>query len=590
MPNKSRQLVKVLAVSTLVILLAISLIGFAEEEEESPVFVLRGLKGDLLVSQESRTTWGSSWSAPTASGIIFGYLAKGNYPELVPGEVNRKNVEEVVEKLGTEYTETDPGKGTADPHLIRGLARYLNEKYPNEFKIKVYDTGFNQEFSRIKGESLPAQLYGVPIDLYEDPAFEDYRKELMEGERVWLGLPQEERENNHLLVGRSFDPRQNPQGDYPIDLVEPHESSFKPGKAQIIETTMSPDGVVAYHGKQIPAEIMIALSPREPATASYNPAGAPPDRPCPEGAIDVDVTVNETKHGKVKIKQCVMREELADGTILDTYLYTLTNISYNPPTPNTNWLSGWAIGLPNPGGVDILIHGGPGWIWAGWAPAPEWDLPSGTGLKPGQKAQFSYSVKGATSSVDCPGWAHSWEQGGGQRDIVDVSTTCPVPEEPDLVTEVPEVGCTFTGQEVCTDWEKGECTSWEEICVEWGPEGQECLEWGRECTDWERKCQQRGTKYVTSMDFITKNIGGAPAGQSVATVELVGPDPGDQETKHPLILPLKPGEKRAVKGLEFETEFKPQQVKVCADDFDSVQEANEGNNCTQPRKCHWLQR
>lgn len=277
MKDKKHQAAKIFATLILTMILLVSLIGHANGESDNQAFVLEGLDDELLVGQQTRGSWGSNWSAPTTSGIIFGYLAQRDYPKLVPdsngdGIVGRPDVEEVTDMLGKEYTDTHPQQGTRDPNLVEGLARYLNQKYPDEFVLKVHDSDFPQEFLQLKGKSVPSKLHNVPILLRPDPEFEDYQKELIEGEMVWLGIPKEKQEDNHFLAGRSFVPTVNSLGDYPVDLVDPYESPFSPGQAQIIETTMSPRGVLAYQGKRIKSDILIALSPREKKKPGEQPA------------------------------------------------------------------------------------------------------------------------------------------------------------------------------------------------------------------------------------------------------------------------------------------------------------------------------
>ena len=255
-----------------VLFFLISLSGPAGAQEE-PVFVLEDMDQELILGQRAVGDWGHFWSGPTVSAINFGYLAEHGYQKLAVdhdgnGEIEAGDIEPLAGKLGRSYMNTDPGRGTTDPELLRGIAQYVNENYPGQFELKVYESEFNREYQQLMGEGLPDELFGVPVSVFTDPGFEVYEGELRAGEMIWVGVPQENSSLNHYLAGRSLDVRKTMGGNYPVDFGEPREESFQPGKGQIIETVMTEDGRLDYGGSTVPVDIMIALSPLEEEKAT----------------------------------------------------------------------------------------------------------------------------------------------------------------------------------------------------------------------------------------------------------------------------------------------------------------------------------
>ncbi|MBS3825310.1 hypothetical protein KGY58_02080 [Candidatus Bipolaricaulota bacterium] len=244
--------------------------GLANQQHEDGSFYLEGMGGELLLGQGAKNAWGDFWSAPTVTAINLGYLAANGYPAFVPdtngnGRVDRPDLIHVADLLGNnEYMKTVTTTGTTDPDLLYGLAKYVDLKYPGEFEIKVYEQGFSGEYAEERGGLLPDKLFSLPIRLYPDPLFADYRKELRGGEMVWLGLSQKRSQLNHFLAGRSFDPKENTPGRFMVDLVEPRAGQqVRPARARVIETIMRERGEIRYGGRFIPVDIMLALSPIE---------------------------------------------------------------------------------------------------------------------------------------------------------------------------------------------------------------------------------------------------------------------------------------------------------------------------------------
>lgn len=236
--------------------------------QEDPVFVLEGMGSEMILGQRAKADWGHFWSGPAVSAINFGYLAENGYQNFASdhngsGSIEASDLEPLSDRLGWEYMNTVPEEGTTDPELLRGVARYVNENYPEEFELKVFENEFREEYRQIIGEPLPEKVFDVPVRVFTDPEFESYEGELRSGEMVWIGVPQGDTSLNHYLAGRSLDTRETLEGNFPVDFGDPRERSFQPGMGQIIETVMSEDGNLEYGDQLRPVDIMISLSPLE---------------------------------------------------------------------------------------------------------------------------------------------------------------------------------------------------------------------------------------------------------------------------------------------------------------------------------------
>jgi len=263
---------------TCIPLLIISLSGPAKAQED-PVFVLEDMDSELVLGQRAKGDWGHFWSAPSVSAINFGYLSEHGYQKFATdhngnGRVEASDIEPLSDRLGKEYMGTVPGEGTTDPELLRGIARYVNENYPEEFELKVFETEFRDEYQGVIGEMLPDKVFNVPVTVFTDPEFDSYEKQLRSGEMIWLGVSQEGSSLNHYLAGRSLDTRKTIEGKFPVDFADPREKSFQPGKGQIIETVMTENGDLEYGDQSRPIDIMIALSPLDKQTKSETADGS----------------------------------------------------------------------------------------------------------------------------------------------------------------------------------------------------------------------------------------------------------------------------------------------------------------------------
>lgn len=258
----------------LVPIVLVCALSFTLNAQQGLLVVLEDMDQNMIIGQKAKTEWGDFWSAPAVTGINLGYLAEHGYPRFVSdsngnGEIDSEDLVSLVDKLGREeYMNTDPDAGTSDPHLIRGLARYVSEKYPDTFEIKVYEDNFPREYADETGEGLPEELFGVPVSTFTNPEFDVYHKELKRGEMIWLGVSQPETNFNHFLAGRSFSLDANLIGNFSVDFADPGGDS---GKGRIIETEMAEDGRLSYQGEMRPVDVMVALSPIEEEESPEGP-------------------------------------------------------------------------------------------------------------------------------------------------------------------------------------------------------------------------------------------------------------------------------------------------------------------------------
>jgi len=603
-------------------------------------FILTELNESIFISQREKASWGDNWSAPTSSAIVFAYLAKSHYTSFIDdvngnGRVDKPDLVPLADKLGTEYLNTtEPGTKKVD--LVEGLAKFISDSYPNEFVLKVYDSTFKDEYNSVKGKSLSGNIYGTRIEVLPDATYSDYRRELLDGEMIWLGLPQPENEA-HFLVGRSFINKPSRRNYYPVDLVDPYGSLFGDGSAKVIETEMSQGGSLLYKGEELKPELMLALSPfGEPEYSSY---GETPR--CPPDAYDYDVNRIETEYGAVEIIQCVTRKEMKDGTIYDTYTYTLTNHTYSPPADpmvtvfalfspsmipeeqvaSFGYPEDWLITLsPNPDHTDHTV--------IGW-------LTLGSGLQPGEETQVSVTVLGPTESVPCNGLYITATE---TDDLAsDIHTTCPRIEEPILELEVVEeedeqrvypqdgedegsvdlsasggpdltcsVSCEVRSETVCVEWSSGDqtCEDWQCCCdpdcnISGGqcvypctePEhnGVCCKGYWR-CTSWETEaggeCLEEEEQFRTACTIEMQNVGDSPSGffTGAANFFVDGsrcPVIPTTITRRSGWLSLDPGESSSITAMGEPTSTfpcLPVEVTCEADIFNEVDEENEENN------------
>ncbi len=459
---------KLVVVGTIVGVFLLGVGGFGQPEPATS-FTVSDLQ---LISTASKPDWNDRWTGPVEAATILAWFHDHGFPALMPdlngdGIVDEHDTIELADLFGKGVMRTTTPLGTTDARLVRGLAEYVADKYPGEFELKIYDRGFPVEFNReFPIDFAPDAIPGIRLTLAEvEPNFRAYTEELTSAEGVIIGIERNAR-LNYYLAGRSFLFEKTAQGNDGIDLAWGKEDPWAPGiQGQVLETEgkQTDAWYILYQGEWVKVEFMLALSPlveRDKETGDHGP--------CPEGAIGYDVSTTTTDYGDVRVVECVTR----DGDI-DTYTYTVTNISYEKDGCGICYFS-----VMNLGGFTTVGQSGPGtWLINPFHPAGwEWLAPMGScGIEIGESAVFSFSVLGPTYDVTVKGFVspchHPWIKeeatAGGSTLILDlaprfqsVRTTgpsdTPPPGEgcPDLVIQVERSSCscewTQKQEYVCT--------------------------------------------------------------------------------------------------------------------------------------------
>ena len=370
--------------------MGLSLLSFAgsAQVEALPGLILTDLQ---LISQESLPHWTPAWTGPIQGATIAAWFAEYGYPALMrdfnaDGIIDELDTIELADDFGLGIMQTETPRGTTDVRLVVGLASYIAGIYPNEFVLKIYDTGFPTEFAaQGYGTFAPDVIPGIILELKEEPSIGAYIYELSTGEGVIVGLEEGNVDRNRYLSGRSFLYEQTSEGYTPLDFAWAKENNWKPGhQGQVLETVgkMEDHFYLDFQGGWVPVEFMLALSPMIEREVE------PEEHSCEEDAIAYDVTTTMLgRYGSVRIEECVLR----DGDV-DIYIWTVTNIDFLKDGCGLCFFR-----IPNPG-LPIVAHGelAP-WIftsaWGSWM----WWLPSGScGLQPGQSAVFRVVVPGPT--------------------------------------------------------------------------------------------------------------------------------------------------------------------------------------------------
>ncbi|MCK5247211.1 hypothetical protein KAR02_09945, partial [Candidatus Bipolaricaulota bacterium] len=121
-----------------------------------------------------------SYTGPVSAAVLMAWYAEHGYPELLPdlNEDGRIDEEDTI-LLAREFGD-QMGAGTiddqlADPFIAYPLARYVAERYPNEFRMLIYDDSFPEEVERDLGQTFnPDEIPGIVLEVLEDPFYELY--------------------------------------------------------------------------------------------------------------------------------------------------------------------------------------------------------------------------------------------------------------------------------------------------------------------------------------------------------------------------------------------------------------------------------
>ncbi len=415
-------------------ILSLFLLGLLAVSQEMPSREYFQVTDLQLISHEEVLEGTVAYDGPTCAAIVLAWLADHGFRALLPdlngdGTIDERDTVLLAERLSPDM-QVRPDRGALDPRLVDAIARYVAERYPNQFVLKIYDDTFREEYGAVMGRPFDPGLYpNISFELKPNAAHGDYTEELLSAEGVILGLGPE-RGHNRYFVGRSFEFQEVP-GGWPIDVVD---TSDDPGAAglqgQIFPTYMR-EGVrhwlVAYGGWQ-PLEFMLALSPlRKP-----RPTGE--EYSCAVNAFGYDVTRVETEFGTFEVEECAVH----DGD-RDLYIYTVRNIDFLH-----NGCGICEFFIPNTGGLTTLDQWGPaGWLENAWYPAGwSWTAPLGDcGIMPGSSAVFGFAVPAPTTDVVRPAMVTSCLVPATVRgDLLRLkfSTTGPEAQEegcPDLVVK-----------------------------------------------------------------------------------------------------------------------------------------------------------
>jgi len=222
-----------------------------------------------LISQESKVYWSPAWTGPIQAATILAWLAEHGYPAFIgdfngDGVIDELDTIELADIFGRNLMETRSPRGTTDVRLVLGLARYVADRYPNQFELKIYDAGFPVEFSAEEGMAFnPHIIDGIVLNPKNEPSIAAYKFELESGEGVIIGLEEEENYNTYLS-GRSFLYDTTPEGYTPIDLAWAEEARWVEGhQGKVLETVgrMADRFYLEYRGEWTLVEFMLALSP-----------------------------------------------------------------------------------------------------------------------------------------------------------------------------------------------------------------------------------------------------------------------------------------------------------------------------------------
>jgi len=520
------------------------------QPETIPGYVVSDLQ---LISQASKPDWSARWTGPIEAATILAWFHGYGYPRFLTdlngdGVIDELDTIELADNLGKGAMKTETPLGTNDVRLVVGLARYVAERYPGEFVIKIYDTSFPAEFNAAGlGPFAPDVIDGIILETKEEPSIAAYEFELESAEGVIVGLAEEEGENNTYLAGRSYLYAETPEGYTPVDLAWAEEDRWEPGyQGQVLETAamMNDDGMhIDYRGMWTPVEFMLALSPIEQRSG-----GPTSEQGCPPDAIAYDVTVSpliypmtDRQVGSVRIEECVTRE----GEI-DTYTYTVTNIDYL--TPDGCGLCLFLIHVPL--ALPIVSHSEPlPWLFSGFPGLWAWRTPLGDcGLLPGESVTLSVSVPGPTIDGYVPGA------------VAPCVSPSPPPDGDGLVLTpllaIRTTGPSEEGEDGGPDEEPG-CPDLTVIRVE-------------------AVCSLDRERTVT-VAAVIKNIGDEPTTVTTWAHLSSSTHPGADWASVP---PLDPGEEIVVHlSFSFSFNYPPcGDFTVDVDPFNNIKECNESNN------------
>ena len=260
-----------------VLLASIAAIAVASEP-----FVLEELH---LIHWEDIPEGKPSYTGPVSAAILMAWYAEHGYPLLLSdlngdGRIN----EEDTLLLARDFGEAMGGRliddKLGDPFIVYPLARYIAERYPNEFRMLVYDESFPEEVERDLGQPFaPTEVAGIVLDVLENPFYELYVHHLEAQRPGIVGIGFDIPEWNDFAVSRSYIPIEEP-GGRPVDLASTGYEQF--AREPVWETLMrlEPERWGFLMPEWVPFEILIILLPEDEEIGSPGqPGDGPGDDP-----------------------------------------------------------------------------------------------------------------------------------------------------------------------------------------------------------------------------------------------------------------------------------------------------------------------
>ncbi len=251
------------------------------QAEAAVGFVVSDLQ---LISTASKPDWTDRWTAPVEAATIMAWFHGHDYPDLLAdlngdGVINELDTIELADRFGRTSMETGTARGTTDPLLVVGLAKYVAGKYPGVFELKIYDAGFPAEFERDIGVPFSSDAVpGITLTLKPEPSYAAYQSELRDGQGVMVGIEQQV-DRNYYLAGRSFLFDKVEDGNYGVDLVWAEDDPWQPGaQGRVLQTEAKDTDALYlnYQGTWTKVECMLALSPMQAPSQMTALALTPP--------------------------------------------------------------------------------------------------------------------------------------------------------------------------------------------------------------------------------------------------------------------------------------------------------------------------
>jgi CARDB len=226
-----------------------------------------------------------SYTGPVSAAILMAWYAEHGYPELLPdlnhdGQVNEEDTLLLARDFGEEMGGQMIADQLADPFIVYPLARYVGERYPNEFRMLIYDESFPEEVEHDLGQPfIPTEVGGIVLEVHEDPFYELYIHHLEAQRPGIVGIGPDFPGWNHFSVSRSFIPQEDPEG-FPVDLVSTSRRVFteEPVWNTFLRIEFERWGFLTP--EWVPFEILIVLIPAHEADGvPGQPSDGPGDDP-----------------------------------------------------------------------------------------------------------------------------------------------------------------------------------------------------------------------------------------------------------------------------------------------------------------------